>query len=256
MADSKADGRRISDPEIIRETLGLALLEDNPFQLQLDQQVFVYYTRFSYDPGLAEDIEQGERLLIAPLDPPIGNMKIRSSKKVILELFTEFHLVEAHVEFLSRPNPSAIELSFPQELLLDKQKRDSIRVSIDPLWGLEVQAIRPSGISIAGRPIDLSTGGLCFLSETSIPIMSKKFRLKIVILWPSRNVTVQAQALLIKHHDKEGETYFRAKFLFETYDEARAMEELASALQIRMIKQREELFGIQKTLDEAIKPEE
>jgi hypothetical protein len=253
MADATNEGKRVTDPEEIIKIFSQALLEDNPFQLQIGTQVFVYYTRFTKDSYLAEDIADGVRLLIAPLDPPIGNIKIINSKFVTLELFTEFYLVNAKLQFLSRPNPESIELSFPTQLLIGKQKRDSIRVSIDPVWGLEVKAVRPSGISFTGIPTDLSTGGVCFSTETSIPIMAKQFRLLIIIMWPSRNVEVQAKAIMIKYHDKEGDIFFRAKFLFENYDEARAMEELASALQIREIKKREDLFGIKKIMDSASK---
>jgi hypothetical protein len=247
--------KNVTDPEEIINVFTQALLEDNPFQLQIGTQVFVYYTRFTQDPWLAEDIADGVRLLIAPLDPPIGNIKIMSSKFVTLELFTEFHIVNAKLQFISRPNPESIELSFPTELILGKQKRDSIRVTIDPIWGLEIKAIRPSGISFTGIPTDLSTGGVCFSTDTSIPIMTKQFRMQLVIMWPSRGVEVQANAIMIKYHDKEGDIFFRAKFLFESYDEARAMEELASALQIREIKKREELFGIKKNMDSANKEE-
>ncbi|MBF0445049.1 MAG: hypothetical protein HQL68_05625 [Magnetococcales bacterium] len=253
MAEKNKKGKSVTDPEEIKKIFVQALLEDNPFQLQIGTQVFVYYTRFVHDPYLAEYIENGVRLLIAPLDPPIGNIKIIKSKFVTLELFTEFYLVNAKLHFLSRPNPESIELSFPTKLNIGKQKRDSIRVVIDPIWGLEVKAIRPSGISFSGIPTDLSTGGICFSTETSIPIMTKQFRLLLIIIWPSRGVEVQAKAILIKYHDKEGDIFFRAKFLFESYDEARAMEELATALQIREIKKREDLFGIKKVMDNASK---
>ncbi|MBF0193894.1 MAG: hypothetical protein HQL71_05015 [Magnetococcales bacterium] len=253
MAEENPTGKIVSDPEEIRNIFTQALLEDNPFQLQIGEQVFVYYTRFTNDSYLAEDIADGVRLLVAPLDPPIGNIKIVNSKYVTLELFTEFHLVNAKIKFLSRPNPESIELSFPDKLLIGNQKRDSIRVAIDPVWGLQVKAIRPSGISFTGIPTDLSTGGICFTTEASFPVLSKQFRLLIIIMWPSRNVEVQAKAILIKYHDKEGDIFFRAKFLFESYDEARAMEELATALQVREIKKREDLFGIKKVMDNASK---
>ncbi|MBF0379659.1 MAG: hypothetical protein HQL69_01495 [Magnetococcales bacterium] len=253
MVEAQNQGIVVTDPEEIIKIFTQALLEDNPFQLQIGKQVFVYYSRFTIDPQLAEYIENGERLLIAPLDPPIGNIKIIKSKFVTLELFTEFHLVNTKLQFLSRPNPESIELSFPTKLQLGKQKRDSIRVAIDPIWGLEVKAVRPSGITFNGRPTDLSTGGICFSTEAAIPILTKQFRLLLIITWPSRNVEVQAKAILIKFHDKDGDIYFRAKFLFENYDEARAMEELASALQLREIKKREDLFGIKKVMDNASK---
>ncbi|MBF0359227.1 MAG: hypothetical protein HQL70_11545, partial [Magnetococcales bacterium] len=181
-------GQTIKDPGEIQQVLSQALTEDHPFKLRIDKQVFTYYTRFTYSPELAEDIENGIHLLIAPLDPPIGNIKIIKSKKVTLELFTEFHLVTAICHFVSRPNPESFELSFPKELILGKQKRDSVRVKIDPAWELAVKAIRPSGIPFTGIPTDISTGGICFFSEASIPIMTKQLRLQIIVQWPARNV--------------------------------------------------------------------
>lgn len=243
MAEAIKSGKVIDDPEVIKETLGQALLENNPFQAQIDEQIFIYYTHFDSEPELADDIKEGRRLLIAPLDPPIGNLKLLKCKAVILELFTELHLLEFSVQFISRLEYGIIELSFPQKIILGKQKRESVRVPIDPKWGLTVEAVRPSGLSFTGRPINLNIGGICFFSTGKTPIIAEQSRLKIIITWPAKNMEVHANAILIKHHNKDGELYFRAKFLFETYKDARAMEEMTTTLQRREIKKREEVFG-------------
>jgi hypothetical protein len=239
-------GETIKNPSTIRRILGQALVENNPLQVRIDNQVFVYYSRFDSEPGLAEDILIGRRLLIAPLDPPVGNIKVLSSNEVYLELFTKSHLVEAKVNFLSRPDPDTIELSFPEEITHGKQKRESVRVPIDPEWQLLVKAIRPSGISFMGRPVDLSMGGTCFFSLGAIPAISENTKLQIAVQWSNRGLQFLAQAILINHFRKEGDVYFRAKFLFDSYKDARSVEEMVTALQRLEIKMRDEKFGIKE----------
>jgi hypothetical protein len=229
--------------EKIKGILEKALVENNPFRVQLDQQVFVYYSRFSTDPELLEDIQQERHLLIAPLDPPIGNIKIISAEKVLIKLFTDLHLVEVPVKFISRPDISLLQLSFPSELTVGKQQRDSVRVTIEPEWDLIVKAIRPSGISFIGRPVDISTGGACFFSIGAIPSIAEKSKLMVIIQWPSKKLEARANAILIKHQNKDGDIYFRTKFLFESYKDARNVEEITTALQRLHIKKREALFG-------------
>ncbi|MBF0456139.1 MAG: PilZ domain-containing protein [Magnetococcales bacterium] len=243
MADSSNPGKVITIPLEIREILSQAVLENNPFQLQIDEQIFIYYTHFDPDLNLEEDIQEGNRILIAPLDPPIGNLKLINSKKVTLELFTALHLLEFEVTFLARLEYGTLALSFPDKVVLGKQKRESVRIPIDPKWGLIVHAVRPSGLTFVGRPVDINIGGTCFFCVGNPPPLNEKSRLKIIIKWPARQIEVEANAIVIKHHDKEGEIFFRTKFLFETYKDARAMEEITTDLQRREIKRREEIFG-------------
>ena len=228
---------------IIKGILERALVENNPFKVQLDKQVFVYYSRFSSEPSLLEDIQNEKHLLISPLDPPIGNIKIINAKKVNISLFTDLHLVEAPIHFISRPDISYLQLSFPTQLILGKQQRDSVRVPVESEWGLIVKAIRPSGISFIGRAQDISAGGLCFFSIGAVPTIAEKSRLKIIIQWPAKKREVRADAIIIKHHTQEGDVYFRAKFLFESFKDARNLEEMTVALQRLHIKKREMLFG-------------
>ncbi|MBF0383257.1 MAG: PilZ domain-containing protein [Magnetococcales bacterium] len=232
-----------TDENKIIDILARAVVENNPFKVQLDKQVFVYYSRFSTEPTLLEDIQQQKHILIAPLDPPLGNLKIINAKKTTITLFTELHLVEVPVHFISRPDISILQLSFPKELVVDKQQRESIRVPVEPDWGLIVKAIRPSGISFIGRLHDISTGGLCFLSIGSVPSLAEKSKLEVIIQWPNRNKEVRARAIIIKNQIRDGDMYFRAKFLFDSYKDARNLEEMTVSLQRLHIKKREQLFG-------------
>ncbi|MBF0444420.1 MAG: PilZ domain-containing protein [Magnetococcales bacterium] len=237
----------LKNPSAIKKILGQALVENNPLQLRIDNQVFVYYSKFDSEPGLAEDIQAGKHLLIAPLDPPVGNIKVLKSKELHLELFTKSHLVSTKVKFLSRPDQDTIELSFPEEIAHGSQKRESVRVQIDPDWQLIVKAIRPSGLSFLGRPVDISMGGVCFFSLGAVPSISENTKLQVAVQWPNRNKKFLAKAILIKNFRKEGDVYFRTKFLLETYKDARAVEEMVTALQILEIKKREEKFGIKES---------
>ncbi len=233
----------VRSEEEIKKILAQALVENNPFQVRLDDQMFLYYSRFDSAPGLAEDIQDGRRLLIAPLDPPVGNIKMLSSQEVRLEMFTKMLLVEAPVKFLSRPDPDTIELSFPETIIKGRQKRESVRVPIDTDLGLLVKAVRSSGISFMGRPVDMSMGGICFYSLGAIPSIAENSRLQIAVLWPNRGMEFLAKGVMIKHFRKEGDVYFRTKFLFDSYKDARAVEEMVTALQRLELKKREEMFG-------------
>ena len=229
--------------EKIIEILEKAFDENKPLQVQLDKQIFTYYSRFSSDSNLLEDIQEEKHLLIAPLDPPIGNIKIITCYKVNLKIFTDSYLIESPVYFLSRPDIRVLQLSFPKELILGKQQRDAVRIDIAPEWGLIVKIIRPSGLSFLGQPVDLSIGGLSFFSLGAIPAIADKSRVKIIIQWPNKKKVARVEAIIIKHQTKDGNAHFRSRFLFESYKDVRDVEEITTALQRLHIKKRELLFG-------------
>ena len=218
--------------------------ENHPFKIRLNDQEFSYYTRFYNYPTMMKDIHDGKHLLIDPIDPPIGNIKIIQSNKVTLESFTSSYLVKASVQFLSRQERNVIKLSYPKALDIEKQKRTDIRVPIDPSWGVIVKVIYPAGMSFLGPVINLSKNGICFVCQTPIANIDKLPSMKLIVIWEDKKMKAQGDAEILSYHIQEGGVYYYARFWFESSADVRSVQKMLSSLQKNYQAKRAALFGL------------
>ncbi len=232
----------IKDRREIVKVITAALVEDNPVQVQFGKEASSYYSRFRVGADRFEEVENGEHLDIAPLDPPAGNIRIRSTPKINLSFFTTSYSVSAQLDFLETTNRRSMRLSFPETLTLTGQKRESVRVDVDPKWDLVVKALRPSGMSFVTKAQDLSFGGICFYSVGAIPMLAEKAKIRLILQWPSEKLKAEAGAIMVKQFTKEGDAFFRARFMFDSHKKARGVEEVVAALQRKHLSRRRKLF--------------
>ncbi|MBF0625494.1 MAG: hypothetical protein HQL82_11890 [Magnetococcales bacterium] len=220
-----------------------ALVEDHPVQVYFGKKSTCHYSRFQVGVDQFEDIQAGEYLDIAPLDPPTGNIRIRGNPDVTLCFFTSSFSVDAQVRFRETTARRSLRLSFPEALNLTDQKRSAVRVAVEPKWDLIVKVIRPSGLSFVAKAQDLSAGGICFQSLGAVPSLFEKARIRLILHWPSANMKADANAVMVKQFTQEGNTCFRARFLFDAQKTAGQVEEIVAALQRRHLQHRRDLFG-------------
>ncbi|MBF0368543.1 MAG: PilZ domain-containing protein [Magnetococcales bacterium] len=223
--------------------LAAALTEGHPVQVEMSNDAILFYSRFENELERMEDIVAGRFLEIGPLDPPVGNIRIRRSEYVNLHFFTTRHVAEAQVKFLEMSPTRCIRLSVPEKLFLNRQKRTAFRVDVEPSWRLTVKVIRPSGISFLANPLDLSIGGMRLVTLGPVPKMSNNARIEVVVDWKERGIQATAKAKILQQIPVAGNISFRLQFLISSSKQAQLFENLVTALQRRRIEKRKELFG-------------
>ena len=224
----------------------VAVLEEKrPVRLMLDKGPFWYYSYF--EPELLESesglimeshtyLEEGQYLLLAPLDPPIGNLKIRNASDVHLELTSKFHLMEC-VTSLDKITPSRkIRLVFPKSMRQKAQQRLAVRVPVARNMPIVVSVSRPSGIAFEARFRDISTGGASFCSTGAIPKIADHARVDMEVTYPGGTVTMNA--MVVGSFPKDGEHIFRAQFLVADQKTSRNINALVSYVQWENISRR------------------
>ncbi|MBF0270584.1 MAG: PilZ domain-containing protein [Magnetococcales bacterium] len=136
-----------------------------------------YAAQVQSAPGeSASSPDQDERwILITPLEPPEGNMRIRKSAKVVIGFCLGLELFRTVVTFrkVQRVETGqAIELSWPPAFQ-SSPKRQQHRVDIPKDMNLEVQVQKRGAEAFTARIVDISPGGLSFTCDAlSIPLES------------------------------------------------------------------------------------
>ncbi|MEO5340678.1 MAG: PilZ domain-containing protein [Magnetococcus sp. MYC-9] len=229
----------------------LSVLEGKfPVRVLLGNTSFWYYSHFEWE--LVENeagevlesrayLEEGRYLLLAPLDPPIGNLKIRNAKEVCLELASQYHLLEC-VTTLEQITPlRKIRLAFPKSIRQKPQQRLAVRVPV--LRGMPIVAtiIRPSGIVFEAQFRDLSSGGAAFCATGAIPKIADHSRITMSITFPDGKVEVDA--VIAGSFPKDGEHIFRAQFLVADHQTSRTINSLVSYVERENIQRRKKVLA-------------
>ena len=216
----------------------------NVFQEKLPARVFLgnssfpYYSHFECE--LIEDgdgkivnsiahMERGEYLLMAALDPPIGNLKIRSATEINVEFFTRFYLLNCKVTLQRITGTRKLCFSFPTKLTQKPQKRSSFRAPIDRSLDINVSVTRPSGITFKVKLADISVGGTAFYPTGATPRIAEHSRVELDIDYPDGNVAVDA--VILGTFAKDGEQFFRSQFLVANHKTAGDIGALVAYIQ-------------------------
>lgn len=120
--------------------------------------------------------EQDERwILITPLEPPEGNMRIRKASKVVIGFYLgleSFRTVVSFRKVQRIETGQAIELSWPPAFQ-SAPKRQQHRIEIPADMNLEVQVQKRGSEPFTARIVDISPGGLSFTcNELPVPLES------------------------------------------------------------------------------------
>ncbi|ABK45518.1 type IV pilus assembly PilZ [Magnetococcus marinus MC-1] len=245
MFQAKDDAKRLqtTDPREIVKIFTSAMLDESHVHVRLDHGMVEYFSLFRSSADELEALQSADHLTLTPLDPPVGNAKIRLCERVMLRFFTAQFSAECQCTFLETQDNRSIHLSLPERLTLIPQRRADVRVKIDEKKPFILKIIRPSGISFLAKPIDISAGGISFASIGNVPHISEKSRIHLILDWKNEGIHIKVRALMLKEINKEGEQLLRARFLPESLAAAQSIEELVALVQRKHLQQRAELFS-------------
>ncbi|MGN7613512.1 PilZ domain-containing protein [Magnetococcales bacterium HHB-1] len=214
-----------------------------PVEMRLGNSPLRYFTYLDPDMNTEESLGAEEAVGIKAMDPPIGNIKIRNARKIVLQFYTDRELVRASVRFLEIVGNHLIFVSFPHDVERKPQKRAAIRVNVDAELELELDVIRPSGLRFQGIPTDISSGGMAFMCSEDIPNLAEKAKVKLAVHYPGRRATVVVSAVVIRKFNKDGHTGFCTRFLIDSYDVARSVDAVVAFVQREYLKKRSQMFS-------------
>ncbi len=195
------------------------LEEKYPVRVSLSNATSPYYSHFEWE--LMEDemgqvvqsknyLEKGQYLLLAALDPPIGNLKIRSATEIRMEFASKYHLLECETTLDLITPARKICLAFPKNLHQKPQQRSAVRVPVERNLPVVASVVRPSGIVFEAKFRDISTGGVSFFATGATPRIADQSRVEMTITSPAGKMEVDA--VIVGSYSKDGEQVFRAQF--------------------------------------------
>lgn len=236
-------------PEIAQ--LLITILEEKlPVQVFLGDSTLPYYSFFEWELvenregkvlDSKENLENGDYLLLAALDPPIGNIKVRTATEIRVEFFTRFHLYECFVTLRQITGTKKLCFEFPKQLKQKPQNRSSFRAPIERNQAITASIIRPSGISLNAKLADISVGGAAFYPTGATPRISDHSRIGMEITFPEGSVSVDA--VVLGSFAKEGEHFFRAQFLIANQRTASDIGEFVAYIQRESTQKRIQTFS-------------
>lgn len=237
-----------SVPEIA--ALLMTILEEKlPVRVFLGDASFPYYTLFEWElledetGKIVEDkghLERGESMILAALDPPIGNLKIRTATEIHIEFFTRFHLLNCQASLKEITGARKLCMTFPERLTQKQQRRESFRAPVDRRMEIVVSVTRPSGIVFGVKLADLSVGGAAFYPTGATPKIADHSRVEMEITFPEGHV--QVDAVILGSFAKDGEQFFRAQFLVSNHKTSIELGEVVSYIQRESVQKRIQTF--------------
>lgn len=248
-AEVVRDGHLTSLDEMI-PLLRVVLEAKFPVRIFLSNATAFFYTHFEWEfmenaAGVVTQskdyLEDGHYLLLAPLDPPIGNIKIRNATEIRAEMASQHHLLECVTTLQTTTPDRKICLAFPRVIRLKPQKRASVRVPVDRKMNVTASVVRPSGIIFAASFVDISATGAAFAPTGATPRIADNSRVEILIDYPMGKVSVDA--IVLGSLMKDGETVFRAQFLISSHKIASGVNECVSYVQRELLQRRAHLMG-------------
>ena len=222
----------------IADMLVTVLEEKLPVRLFLGRSSLVYYTHLEWElvenkegevHESAHHLRQGEYLLLAALDPPIGNIKVRSATEISMEFFTRFHLLHCPITLQHITGTKKLCFSFPKELQRKPQSRSSFRAPVSRTMDIALTVVRPSGIRFDAKFDDVATGGAAFFPIGTTPRIADHSRLELNITYPDDTIAVDA--VVLGSFVRDGEHFFRTQFLIDSHNTANAINTLVAYVQ-------------------------
>ncbi|MBF0284763.1 MAG: PilZ domain-containing protein [Magnetococcales bacterium] len=125
----------------------------------LDQEDGVYCAPLRPESGSAD-----RGVVIAPLEPAPGNVKIRRCRQVTMRFFLGMSVYEAKTAFskaVAVENGQVIELTLPK-VMRAQPRRVQHRRMIPPSLTIPVRVQKRGAASLEGQLVDISPGGMSF----------------------------------------------------------------------------------------------
>lgn len=231
----------VTDPQQIEQLLGEAVNSENFLTVTLAGERLQFYTLFLLQENSSDYLAQHDYLLVAPLDPPIGNIKLRSAKEIVIDFFTQRHVVSAQVDYRGQTVGRGIQLGFPTRLVASSQKRAGVRIIPDGRLAISVTIVRPSGLSFSAAIDDISMGGVAFANFSQEARLEHGARVTM-IFEVAGHPTVQSEGVVLGVVQKHGRSCLRVRFRLATSAQVRALGELTAFIQRDVLQRRADRF--------------
>jgi hypothetical protein len=228
----------------------VAALEDKlPVKVLLGNSSFSYYTHFEWE--LLDDgngvvvqskvyLDEGQYLLLATVDPPIGNLKIRSAGEIRLEFASKYHRLECETKLQQITQAKKLRMAYPASVLQKPQQRMAVRVPVERNTNLVVTIVRPSGIVFEAKFRDISATGASFYPTGATPRIADHARVQMAVTYPDG--AFEVDAVILGAFVNEGELVFRAQFLISNHQNAQQISAAVAYVQRCNILRRKEVL--------------
>lgn len=239
----EAKTRILTEREEVRRIIEEAALRGSALHVEIKGEPRLYHSAFeTRDEEQLREIRQGRAILMAPLDPPLGNMKIRFAPEVVLRFALYDYAVEMDVPMEGILANRTLRLGFPRSLRLAPQQRHNPRVPVVPELPVEMVIWSEDGQAVPGRVHDVSRGGVAFsaLEGAGAFQVGEKLRLTMLV----QSVTIlELHAEVLGTKTVDGKDSFRAMFHYHSGRERSIQEHLICRMEQEMKRRREVLFG-------------
>lgn len=155
-------------------------------EVRLDRQEELYGTHLLYAPFPVAERLEDLNLLIVPLEPAIGNAKIRGSQAVHLAFHMGYLLFSARSSFLrvmELHGQLVVQIAMPKVIQCIR-RRSSARQEVKSGLGSYRVAIRSKGRTIDGELLDCSMTGMALGCKSLSQPLHRDDRVMLEIHYP------------------------------------------------------------------------
>lgn len=241
---SQARGRTVKEGEEVRRIVEEAAVRGSALHVAIRGERQIFHSAFeTRDEEDLKVVRQGRAILMAPMDPPLGNVKIRFAPEVVVRFSLHDYAVEAEVVLETLLENRTLRLSFPRELHLTPQQRYNDRIPMVPNLPVEMVVWSEEGNALQARVHDLSRGGVAFFTlENSNAELALGGKVRLTLMVQSVTV-LELSAELLGTKRVEGQICYRAVFRYQSGRERSVQEHLVSRMEQELKRRRQELFG-------------
>lgn len=217
----------------------LQIFEGNlPVSIQMDGSLHEYSSEITLkftgeNPGI----------YVMPLFPPLGNIQIRKSTDIQFSVYHKKYLITLFCRFVGiLPRQNRILTSFPFSISMQRQKRSCFRVDVSTSDRVTSEIVRPSGLTLPIKVLDISNRGFGF--EMLKPSAAFSHKSNLLCRFSIRNSSiVQSNAIYLDGNSTSKAVSGRCKFLFGKlpHDETSVMN-MVSILQREYLLKKQEAF--------------
>lgn len=137
-------------------------------------------------PRAANTDAMPSSFLIFPLEPTVGNLKIRKVPHVVIRFFIGVELYEISASFqrvLMVGGTQAIEMSMPGAIRI-RPRRQQSRANVPPETNLTVKVQKRGSAGFTAILMDISPGGISFASPDQHDLLEMGDKVGVSILGP------------------------------------------------------------------------
>ncbi|MBF0621232.1 MAG: PilZ domain-containing protein [Magnetococcales bacterium] len=228
----------LHNPKKILDLIISGQKADSEIRVELANHLLDYFSHFK----MSANKEHHLYVCISSLDPPIGNIHIRSASHVVLHFISNDSVATLHSRFIKILNNEILCLKFPKRVSLSPQKRNWIRIPNGPYLALQVEMVRPSGIMEDIHVQDISCGGLSFIFEQEAASLALNGVVDFRLVTTHYSCELWSQAKIVRISKAGDSDLYHARFQPQTAKEGQDIEAFVTTLQRAHLKRRQRLF--------------